>query len=146
MAEQKRVFKGRTQSVHGQLPRAEHKVYMDSCHGQNTKCTWTVATGRTQSVRGQLPRAEHKVYMDSCHGQNTKCTWTVATGRTQSVHGQLPQTELYALYSRHCTFSYPPPVKGVSPIFLLAAQNNFDNFYHLSLLLTLSIASVSRTS
>lgn len=70
----------------------------------------------------------------------------VFKGRTQRVHGQLPETDQYALYSRHCSFSYSPPVKGVSPIFLLAAQNNFENFHPLSLLLTLSTASVRRTS
>jgi hypothetical protein len=70
----------------------------------------------------------------------------VFKGRTQSAHGQLPETDQYALYSRHCSFFYPPPVKGASPIFLFAAQYNFDNFHHLSLLLTLSTASVRRTS
>jgi len=33
-------------------------------------------------------------------------------------------------------------VKGISPIFVLAVQYNFDNFHHLSCLLTLSTASV----
>jgi len=67
-------------------------------------------------------------------------------GRTQSVHGQWPETAHYALYRRHLSFSYPPPVKGVSPIFLPAAQYNVDNFHLLSLLPTLCTASVRRTS
>jgi len=70
----------------------------------------------------------------------------VSKGTTQSVHGQLPETAQYVLYSKHCSFSYPPQVKGISPTFLLTAQYNFDNFHHLSLLLTLSTASVRRTS
>jgi hypothetical protein len=38
-------------------------------------------------------------------------------------------------------FFYLMPVKGMSPIFILADQYNFDNFHHLPCLLTLSMAS-----
>jgi hypothetical protein len=39
-------------------------------------------------------------------------------------------------------FFFPKPVRGMSPIFFLAVQYNFDRFHHISWLLALSVLSV----
>jgi hypothetical protein len=107
----------------------------------------TFLSGTVYAIATQFCRHAGTLFINillSCETDKIETQFFSVSTLSYMFHTKNNVSPLYITfgYSKLSVFFFSMPITGMSHIFLLAVLYNFDNFHHLSQLLTLSMASI----